>query len=352
VNPEREQLVADIHASAVDLLDSAKTRETLLRAKGGEPFPDAAWEAIVKAGWAQTIVPEEKGGLGLRLTELAAIFRAVGRRPVRGPLLDLCVTAPLLAAHAPALADGAICVLAEAPAPPYGKGLDAVTLRNGKLEGSIDLVPFAQHAEHLVVVASGPAIALVNAADAEIEPMPSHDPTIEYTRVRFEGAPVEQVIEAGEAGEARALLETIHATLRLMVAAELAGGAAELTDMSVEYSKRREQFGRPIAGFQALRHILARMATRSKSLDNLVAATLEDAERDPARLPELGRLAKAYSSVISRQTAEDALQVHGGMGFTAEYPLHLYMRRALSTEGYLGETADLLVELGEAVLAG
>ena len=350
MTPEREQLVADVHASAVDLLDSTKSRDALLGAKRAEPFPDAAWEAIVKAGWSQTIVPESTGGLGLGLPELAAIFRAVGRRPVRGPLLDHAVSGPLLMAHAPALQDGTLTVLVEAPAPPYGRGLDAVTLRDGRMEGAIDLVPFAAHAEHLVVAVSGPSLVLLRSADVTVEPMPSHDPTIEYTRVRLEGGPVGEVIATGET--ARVLLETLHSTLRLMVAAELAGGAAEVTDMSVEYAKRREQFGRPIAGFQAVRHILARMATRSTSLDNLVAAMLEDAEREPTRLAEVGKLAKAYSSVVARQNAEDALQVHGGMGFTAEYPLHLYMRRALSTEGYLGETADILVELGEAVLAG
>jgi alkylation response protein AidB-like acyl-CoA dehydrogenase len=351
VTAERDQLVADIHASALDLLESAKTRDALMRAKGDESFPDAAWQSIVRAGWAQTIVAEEQGGLGLGLTELAAIFRAVGRRPVRGPLLDHTVTVPLLLEQTEGrLVDGEITVLAEAPAPPYGKGPDAVVVRNGAADGSIDLVPFASRAKRNVVVASGPTLALVDMANAMIESMPSHDPAIEYARVRFDGAHVEHVIATGEAAEP--LLARLHATLRLMVAAELAGGAAELTDMSVEYAKRREQFGRPIAGFQAVRHILARMATRSKSLDNLVTATLEDAEREPSRLVELGKLAKAYSSVIARQTAEDALQVHGGMGFTAEYPLHLYMRRALSTEGYLGETADLLTELGAAVLAG
>ena len=348
---ERDQLARDVHASAMDLLESAKTRDALMRARGDETFPDAAWNAIVKAGWAQTIVPEDQGGLGLGLIELAAIFRAVGRRPVRGPLLDHAVTVPLLLKQTGArLADGEIAVLAEAPGPPYGKGPEAVVVRNGKADGAIDLVPFATRAKHLVVVASGPTLALVDTANAIVESMPSHDPAIEYARVRFEGADVEHVIATGEAADL--LRSRLHATLRLMVAAELAGGAAELTDMSVDYAKRREQFGRPIAGFQAVRHILARMATRSKSLDNLVAATLEDAEREPSRLVELGKLAKAYSSVIARQTAEDALQVHGGMGFTAEYPLHLYMRRALSTEGYLGETADLLTELGEAVLAG
>jgi alkylation response protein AidB-like acyl-CoA dehydrogenase len=120
--------------------------------------------------------------------------------------------------------------------------------------------------------------------------------------------------------------------------------------MAVEYSKVREQFGRPIAGFQALRHLLATMAGRAAALRSLVQASLTDADADPMRRRELGLVAKAFSARVGRYVAEEALQVHGGIGFTAEYRLHPYFRRILTLQGSFGEPERALEEIGATLL--
>jgi len=154
-----------------------------------------------------------------------------------------------------------------------------------------------------------------------------------------------RVIATG--AQAVELRDRIRGGLRLMATAELGGAAEELTALAVDYAKARHQFGRPIGGFQAVRHLLAEMYGRACGLRSLADAACADADEDMQRWPELGRAAKAYSAEPARFVAEQCLQVHGGMGFTYETTPHLYLRRVLTLEGYLGEAADLMLEIGQ-----
>jgi alkylation response protein AidB-like acyl-CoA dehydrogenase len=147
------------------------------------------------------------------------------------------------------------------------------------------------------------------------------------------------------------LLASIEDTRRLMMAAELSGAVDCLVDMAVEYARMRKQFGRPIGSFQALQHMLAELAARGGALRHLVAATLDDVAADPTRLHELAIIAKAYACTTGRYAAEESLQVHGGIGFTNDLPLHLYYRRVLTHQGFLGESDALMCELGRLMLA-
>jgi alkylation response protein AidB-like acyl-CoA dehydrogenase len=350
-------LADDLYAEARRLLAATGAPERWLRAEAGSAL-DESWRAAAQAGWFRTIVPEELDGLGLGLPELGAVFRAVGHQLLRGPLLDQAVCVPILLRQATGAArerllaclDGeTVAVLAEDPAPPYGRGPDAVRLTGGALDGNVALVPFAASADHLIVVASsaqGPVLALVDAHQAEVVATPSADPCVDYGTITLCGVPAgpEAVIAAGPA--ASALRDLLRGALRLMAAAEVSGAAEHLTDLAVEYAKVRHQFKRPIGGFQAIRHLLAEMAGRSAALRSLTDAALADA-RDEGRWAELGKVAKAYAAEPARIVAEQSLQVHGGMGFTWETLPHLYLRRVLTLEGYLGEAADLLVEIGE-----
>ena len=360
---ERATLQRDLYLAAAGLLESAHSREALLHARGDEPFPDETWRRVVAAGWGGTLLGEAHGGLGLAAADAAAIFRAVGKYLCRGPLHDLVVALPLLASDAPEGArqrllegvhGGALVVVAEAPVPPHGPGHRAVVLRGGRADGAVELVPFAASADRFVVVAhdgTAPVIAIVEASALARERTVSHDPCVDRGRIALDGVRIgpEDVVVAGDAAE-RALAR-IRSTVRLMIAAELAGVTAAITDMSVEYAKVREQFGRPIAGFQAVRHMLARMTQRTVSLGNLADASAADAEAAPARMDEIAAIAKAYATSAARWVAEEGLQVHGGIGFTAEHPLHLYMRRALTLEGVTGESSAVTYEIGRAALA-
>jgi alkylation response protein AidB-like acyl-CoA dehydrogenase len=357
--PEGE-LAAEFFATTIAQLSAANLPERLLE-DADAPFPDQIWKDAAESGWFRLLLAEEHDGLGLGYGELGAIFRAVGHRPMRGPLLDHAVALPLLAAAAPsdlrdellpALDGEQVAVMVEPLGAPYGDPAD-LKLLDGVLSGSAGLVGFAAAADSFVVVADRdgePAIALVAADRAVVEPLPSQDPTVAVAKVTFVNVPIldERLIATGS--DAGTLLATIHGGQRLMAVAELSGAAEEMTALSVDYAKERVQFGRPIAGFQALRHILSTMTGKASALISISDATLEDADKDPARVADLGRLAKAYSAEPSRFVAEQALQVHGGVGFTQELPLHIYIRRVLSLQGFLGEDAELFTEIGAAAL--
>lgn len=320
---------------------------------------DDSWRAVAQAGWFRTIVAEQDGGLGLGLRELGAVFRAVGHRLLRGPLLDHAVTVPLVFAHAgPAVRErltasldgSAVTVLAEDPPPPFGSGPAAARFADGYLDGMVSLVPFASVADHLVLSArgpDGPALVLIDTAHLAVSPTHSGDPTLDYGTVQINHVPVgpRDIIATGE--HAAALRSRIRGALQLMAVAELSGAAEELTALAADYAKTRRQFGRPIGGFQALRHILAEMAARTSALRSFADAACEDANADARRWAELGRAAKAFSAEPARFVAEQCIQVHGGMGFTYETTPHLYLRRVLTLEGHLGEAADLMLEIGQ-----
>jgi alkylation response protein AidB-like acyl-CoA dehydrogenase len=357
-------LADEFYASAFEQLSALRCPQRLAT-DGGElaPFPDDVWKAIAAADWFRALVPEADGGLGLGLIELGAIFRAIGRRPVRGPLHDhagalptllpLTEPGPVRDRFESALAGDSLVVVAEDPAPPFGRGPAAMRFADGRLSGEAHLVPFASEADSFVVVATDasgdPTFVVVGAGKANVDPMGSSDPCAAYGTVSLDGVAVEAVLASG--AEAQRLRERVYAVRRLLAVAELAGATEELTAMSVEYAKQREQFGRPIGGFQAIRHILATMHGRTTSLNSLLEDSLAEADSDPSAASRLARIAKAHSSSVSRYVAEQALQVHGGVGFTEELSLHFYYRRVLTLEGYLGETSDLLLEIGKEGIA-
>jgi alkylation response protein AidB-like acyl-CoA dehydrogenase len=324
---------------------------------------DPGWRAACQAGWFTTMVSDRDGGLGLGLVELGALFRAVGHRLLRGPLFDHAVTVPMLLPHAVGAArqrllralDGSLTVtLAQSPPPPYGLGPAAVQVVGGVLSGRVELVPFALAADAFVLVALDGhdlMLALIPASEVERTPTASADPCIDYGTVTLNDLATDRVEVVARGAQAEMVLGQIHGALRLAAGAHLAGVTAEMTSRATEYAKARVQFGRPVGGFQAIRHILAEMQGRVASLRSLSDACLAEAAADPSRTPECGRALKGYSSRPSRFIAEQAHQVYGGMGFTWEVPLHLYLRRVLTLEGYLGESTDLLIEIGKGEIS-
>lgn len=350
------------HEAALELLRRHRSID-LLQNESRAEFPDALWTDLANAGWFRVLTPELHGGLGLGLPELGAIFRAVGHCPVRGPLLDQAVSIPVLLDHAsgPLLARAEsllegkqIAAMVESLAPPYGERHDPLAVSGNRLNGQCTPVPYGEDASLFVVVATAdeePCVLLVDSEKAIAEPLSSLDPCVRYARVTFRDVPLRDHAILAKGSEAAALIKRIHAIKQLMMSAEVAGAVEELTRMSVEYVKVRKQFGRTIGSFQALQHMLAGLVARSHALRNLVDASLMDATADPSRLAQIAVVAKAYAMTVGRYAAEEAMQIHGGIGFTKELPLHLYYRRVLTHQGFLGETDSLLMELGSSILS-
>jgi alkylation response protein AidB-like acyl-CoA dehydrogenase len=206
------------------------------------------------------------------------------------------------------------------------------------LTGVKQFVPWAHVADVILVPARHGAGLAVFAVDANapgvaIKPLGGMDPGTRLAQVTLDGAAVAAEARLPSDGAAEFLL------LRGAVgaAAEMLGAARRCLDMAVEYAKVREQFGQPIGSFQAIRHRCAEMlleVENSHAATYYAAWALDNGAEDG---PLAASVAKSYVSDAARKVCGDAIQVHGGIGFTWEYDLHLYFKRAKALEPLYGD---------------
>jgi acyl-CoA dehydrogenase len=332
----------------------------------GRLLEGGGWDAgfaaeLAELSWYALAVPERHGGLGAPLSELGPVFVQVGRHLVVGPLLE-DVLLPALLSPADGEQAPAVAAAVETGVPPvlvdpgiaddWATSLGSVTLCEQRLFGTVEVVRFARQAGLLVVVATtetGATVCLVDptAPGVHIEDVESADPTTTFARVVLDGVHVDGPALAG--GDE--LVTRIRSWARLLIACELSGLAQRSLERTVEHVVHREQFGRPIGSFQAVKHIAADMYAQSTGLQNLCAATLADA--DEASVPELSLLAataKAHAAEVAVRVCEDAIQLHGGMGFTTESDVSAYYKRALALRGWYGDATELRLRIGATVL--
>jgi alkylation response protein AidB-like acyl-CoA dehydrogenase len=215
------------------------------------------------------------------------------------------------------------------------------------LSGAKTFVPDGYTAGLLVVAArlpgthgeEGICLFAVPAESAGIvrTPLPTMDQTRKQAEVRFENVRLPAAALMGEEGRAWPALSRMLDLAAIALAAEQVGGAQRCLDMSVAYAKERTQFGRPIGSFQAIKHKCADMLVLVESARSAVYYAGWAASQNDPELPTLASLAKAYCSDAYFHCAAEAIQIHGGVGFTWEYDLHLYFKRAKSTEAFLGD---------------
>lgn len=281
-------------------------------------------------------------------------FSALGA----GPLTDLCLFATetgSVAAPGPFFANAALFVPLLAalgderlPAVLAGEtsGTVAVAGSRGDWVPNDDVVkcfvPEADRVDWIAVVDAGPTVRVVPAADVA----PRLVETIDWSRRLFE-------VDTAALTVAPQLLHpaALHDVLRratVTLAAEMVGTARRIFDMTLEYAKERRQFGVPIGSFQAIQHKLANVSLaieRADSATVYAAMTLDDGHPDA---PRATHVAKAAAGTAVTRAAKDGIQVHGGIGYTWEHDLHLFLRRAFGSEYWLGTTAwhhDRLADL-------
>jgi alkylation response protein AidB-like acyl-CoA dehydrogenase len=319
------------------------------------------WSAMVDQGWLGIAVPEADGGVGLGPVELAVLLEEVGRHVAPAPFLPtvLAIDLARLAGDDDLVArllggDTVACVA-------WSRRADAVRATGSgddcRLTGRADPTPFASVADVALVPATtddGPALFLVDLAATGRPPAePAMDLTrpvawlrLDGTTARRFGGPelVDALLDRGATG----------------TALEMLGGADRALEMAVEYAKERVQFGRPIGSFQAVKHRCADMLVdvegmRSTAYWAAWCLAADDPDRSIA-----ASTAKTWGSDASKRVMASALQVHGGIGFTWEHDLHLFLKRAQLDQVSFGDAvahrdrlAALLrpkVEAGESVL--
>ncbi len=268
----------------------------------------AAWARAASMGWIAALLPEEHGGLGVDLTSAVTIAEELGRGLCGGPFLGCALAAwawPELAGLAGGETTAAWCAL---------EAGDGAAGGDARVSGVARHVFDADVADVLVVTAGGRAY-LVAASDVSVERERGVDLTRTISTVTLDSAPATPIAAA----DPRPLGA-------LLAAADAVGVAARLLEMTVEYAKQRTTFGRTLASYQAVKHKCADMLCDIEgSRAAVTAAAAEPSERAIT-------IAKAYATERCARVAGEALQIHGGIGFTWEHDLHLYLRRAKADE--------------------
>lgn len=302
------------------------------------------WAEMASLGWLALPVAEEHGGLGLGLAHLAALYEELGRHVTSVP-----VAPTMLAAQVIAEADNADLKSRWLPAIAAGECLAALALpehrqlptcgADGTVSGVVEHVLFADVANLLLVpvsLADGAlAFALVEPGQAGVSVVAR--PVVDLTRsmadIRLDAVSVDaaRIVRVSDA-QVTALLD--HAAIAL--AADAIGGIDALFDRTVEYLTIREQFGRPIGSFQALKHRMANWKVELAAVRMLVRHSAAVVAGKDARASEAASGAKAYACDTYAAFAADAIQLHGGIGFTWEHPCHLFLKRAKLSQQLFG----------------
>ena len=329
------------------LEDRCGWREVLARTESPQAYDPGLWQVLAaELGCAGLLIPEGSGGAGASYREAAVVAEETGRAVAPVPFLGSAVvaTAALLATGddelLTAVANGATTAalavpFAAAPGPrpepTVRLGVPAPDPEDGdpgyRLTGTVTGVADALPADVLIVPAAGVPYA-VWAADVAITPVVSLDMTRQLADLTLDNVPGRRVATAGAAQQAVAAALTAGAAMH---AAEQLGTAERCLEITVAYLKERRQFARPIGSFQALKHRAADLwvgVTQARAAARYAAACL--ATEDPDA-PVAVALAKAACSDIAVRTAQECVQLHGGIGFTWEHPAHLYLKRAKSS---------------------
>lgn len=311
-----------------------------------KPPREASWPLIAEMGWLLLPLPEEAGGLGLGRDAAAAIHFELGRVLSTAPLIPA-----LQSVHALGAADGdhadllARATGGELITAALGQQ-DAVSFGGGGLSGTLTAVPDADLASHVLVVAAGlVALVALDAPGVTLAEKPLWDESRRLFDVALDNVPTSAVLAEGQAADA--LAERLSGELSLALAADSLGGANAALTMAVEYLKTRKQFDRPLAMFQALKHRCADLKVLVAGAEALLWSRAIDRDATAA---DLGAL-KALASDVYRIVAEEAIQLHGGIGLTEEHPIHLFMKRAMLNLQLGGSTDHWREAAGRQALA-
>jgi alkylation response protein AidB-like acyl-CoA dehydrogenase len=386
---DEQQMIRETAAAFLrERSDAQAVRRAMASERG---FDEALWAQLSgEMGWSAMHFPEEYGGLGLGFVEVVALMEEMGKRLLCAPFFSsVCLGGSAILCAAtdeqkaellPGIADGsvratlawtgasldwgaggigAICRRARGSLAQRSKVSPAVGERPARdpeagwvINGEYRYVVDGHTASLLVVAARlegtrGPEGIRLFAFPADTagihrEWLPTVDQTRKLAVLRLDNVRLGADALLGDDTETWPALAKALALATIALAAEQAGTAQQVLEMAVEYTKERQQFGRSIASFQAIKHKAADMLLRAEAARSAVyyaACIADEALSGGALGTELGQaasLAKAYCSDAGFFNAGSALQMYGGVGFTWEYDLHLYFKRARASEAYLG----------------
>lgn len=344
--------ITDDHQDLADAAAGQLTRlQTLAKARatldGGPTHPDEIWSAAKDLGWTGLAIAEEHGGSGYGLAELAVVTECLGRQLSPGPFLssvsaavviDRCAPESVRAELLPGLASG------ETTAALGVSGtisVDSDQLATGECSAVLG-APDAG----LLVLAAGEDVVVVDptADGVTVTPLEALDTTRSIGSVALTSVsiPADRVLR-GAARNARTVF-------RILASAEAVGVSWAALDMAVEYAKVREQFGRTIGTFQAVKHHAANMLVNAETATAATWDAARSDDLDSAWFPAAVAAALAIRAQVFN--AQNNIQLHGGIGFTWEHDAHLYLRRARTLAALMADGADPVLDVVEGQRRG
>ncbi|EQB14240.1 hypothetical protein L288_01755 [Sphingobium quisquiliarum P25] len=330
-----------IQEAARDFLTDAANPDVIRAAvEGATGFDKGLWSSLAgEMGFAGLMVPEEFGGLGLGAVEMALVLEETGRVLAPVPFFETAVLAvqAVLGAGSEAQKADLLPRLASGTKASFAGTASRPALASGRLTGTADFATFAHVADLIIVATADDSLVVLEAGTPglAIEALPSLDRLRRFARLSFDCEVTPDMV-LGEPGGAKAAIERTLTIGAGLLAAEQTGGMQYSLDATVDYSKQRVQFGRLIGSFQAYKHMLADMmllVEASRSAAYYAAAAIDE---DGEEVAEACHTARAYVSDAYRSVTGDAIQLHGGIGFTWEHHAHLYFKRARAAASWLG----------------
>jgi alkylation response protein AidB-like acyl-CoA dehydrogenase len=355
-----------IRSTARDFLAARYKSERIRELAESEAgFEQSDWEEMAELGWPGLALPEEWGGHGLGIVDLAVLFEEMGYALAPSPLLSTTVAGLVLTANGTGeQKERWLRPLAEGKARGTPALFDAGTpARIGEfameakadgdgivLDGEKVLVMDAASVDFFLVATSDGRRHIVErgAEGVTVTPEKSIDLTRRLHSVRFDGVRVgaEATLEGGQEEYLPVLWRACVA-----IAAESTGVAQRTMEMAVEYAKDRQQFGRPIGAYQAVSHRCAQMLLETENSRSAVYGAAWAADADPDSLPLAASMAKAYASDAGWRVPDASIQVHGGIGFTWEHDLHFFLKRGKANAATFGTASWHRERVADLVLS-
>ena len=337
---EHKLLIETLRGFAAKECPAARLRELFEAGTGHDP---ALWRGLAEMGVTGLAIPDEYGGAGLEILDLALAAETLGNAALPGPFLghSLAGLALRLAGSPeqrerwlPRLASGELVgtiAFGEADGC-FEPGAWSARAEGGRLSGAKAWVPFGALADLLVVGTAGGGLALTlrSASGVSVEPVDGLDRTRPLASVRFAKVPCD-VLPGGLAAAPR-----VRDAGLVLLAADAFGAAEKLLEMTLAYARAREQFGQPIAQFQAVKHQLADLATEVEPMRALVWYAAHAQDHVPDDAERSAAIAKAHVTDCAALVARAAVQLHGGIGFTWDCDVQIWMKRALFDRALLG----------------
>jgi len=301
-------------------------------------YDEELWAAMGEQGWPAVERAEDEGGLGLGMVEIAVLCEQLGRCVAPAPFLSTVLALDALRTGGDrfsALVED-LCAGRALGCVAFFSNPQGLTVRDDdgstRLTGRADPVLYASSADVAVVVAGDEVFGVVLDHQSAPAPEPAMDRTREIAWLVFEETPA---VRLGGATEARRLVDRAATG----TSAELLGGASRVLEMSVEYAKDRVQFGKPIGSFQAIKHKLADALVDVEGMRSTVYYAAWCAATCDPESSLAASMAKSWCSDAARRVMATGLQVHGGIGFTWEHDLHLYLKRSQLDQVSYGDAA-------------